>query len=64
MNQYNVNVGDTVCHVKNYGVYGKVVSIDQNLEDNTTCLVIWDDSDVVDVQWTNKLIRVEPEQYE
>lgn len=64
MNQYNVDVGDTVCHVKDYELIGQVVSIDRNLDDITTCLVVWDGSESTDIQWTNKLVSLEPGQYE
>ena len=58
-----LKVGDRVHHVKDIGSIGKVIYIDFNLilagKDVTTCLVLWDDGedvDVADIQWTNKLV--------
>lgn len=61
---YPLQVGDKVCHIKD-GSLGTIVQIDWNLIHMgypvTTCRVKWDD-DITgdpDIQWTNKLERLE-----
>ena len=61
---FDFKVGDRVCHVKDNNLCGQIIYIDFNLiaggESSTTCLVLWDGGDVGDIQWTNKLIPLEP----
>lgn len=68
--QYGFNVGDSVCHIKDYQMVGIVTEIDSeyDLGDITTCRVVWDAKDFQDakntpredqdIQWTNKLVPV------
>ena len=68
---YGINVGDTACHVKDYSLTGIVVEIDTEYDQGgvTTCRVAWGASSLEeaksfpredqDIQWTNKLVRVE-----
>ena len=57
---YGVKVGDRVQHVKDIGIMGTVLHIDDNLIGVTTCEILWDDSidGATDIQWTNKLVVV------
>ena len=56
-----MKVGDKVYHVKEIGIVGEILSIDDACGENdiTTCTVMWEDSDEPDIQWTNKLVKVE-----
>lgn len=66
--QYGFEVGDPVCHVKDYSVVGFVTEIDYDADcaGITTCRVVWDAVDFQDamntpredqdIQWTNKVI--------
>lgn len=56
---YRVKVGMRVCHIKDPEATGTVISVDDNLEDVTTCVVLWDDGPSHDVQWTNKLVAID-----
>lgn len=62
LDEFWLHVGDTVEHVKEIGVRGKVVQIDANLIPRgvTTCQVLWDDAKdgETDIQWTNKLYKI------
>lgn len=67
---YGFNVGDTVCHIKDYEMTGIVTEIDSeyDLGDVTTCRVVWGAENVTDamqtpredqdIQWTNKLVAI------
>jgi hypothetical protein len=64
--EYPIEPGDTVEHVKDIGRPGKVMRIDNNLCHPTTCNVWWEDvggdpNDRFnwDIQWTNKIVRVD-----
>lgn len=68
---YGFSVGDVVCHVKDPSTRGVVFDIDEahDLGGVTTCRVAWDVMNLeealqlpkadTDIQWTNKLSRVE-----
>lgn len=48
---------------------GVVLTLDENLIElgysSTTCTVLWDDCEVPDIQWTNKLLlQTNPNQHE
>ena len=58
---FHLQVGDRVNHVKDYSWCGSIVHIDGNLIEEygvTTCNVKWDDSEDLDIQWTNKLVLI------
>ena len=72
--QYGIDVGDLVRHVKESSWTGIVTEINDNLNDVTTCRVAWDDNhdhaltleetltlprENTDIQWTNKLVRIQ-----
>lgn len=58
-NNYGIQKGDRVCHTREQSWIGTVIHIDTNLEDVTTCNIIWDDQPAgVDIQWTNKLLVI------
>jgi hypothetical protein len=62
---FDLKNGDKVEHCKDPGIEGIVVGIDLDSYPYiaygvTTCSVIWsDDPNLVDIQWTNKLIKIE-----
>lgn len=66
----DLKAGDRVAHIKEPHLPGTVVSIDLDcypleVYGVTTCRVFWDDEegyqseDDADIQWTNKLVKVE-----
>lgn len=66
---YDISIGDTVCHVGDNAMEGIVTELDAeyDLGGVTTCRVVWDAKSVEDamatpredqdIQWTNKLVR-------
>ncbi|MFN6572344.1 hypothetical protein [Dendronalium sp. ChiSLP03b] len=62
-NQFWLQIGDRVEHVKETGYPGTVTEIDFDCYPFfeygvTTCIVVWDDASDPDIQWTNKLYKV------
>ena len=55
--QYPFDINDRVRHISDV-VEGTILSIDKNIPHPTTCTVQWDDVNEIDIQWTNKLIKV------
>lgn len=56
---YPFVVGDRVQHYQDSSYQGVIMAIDTSLTLPTTCEVLWDGCDVIDVQWSNKLIPLE-----
>ena len=59
MNEYPVTEGDMVYHVKDQDLVGVVTHVDRNLPHPTTCNVLWEGTEDDDIQWTNKLVRID-----
>lgn len=57
--QYGFTQGDEVFLIKEPTMVGVVAQIDRNLPHVTTCKVIWNGDSTADVQWTDKLMKVE-----
>lgn len=57
--EYPFTEGDTVCHITDTSLTGTILLIDRNLPHPTTCNVLWDHDVEIDIQWTNKLMKVE-----
>lgn len=67
---YGLQIGDTVCHVKDTTLQGIVTELDAGHDQGgvTTCRVVWGAESVEDaqatpredqdIQWTHKLVRV------
>ena len=51
--------GMRVCHIKDPEATGTIISVDDNLKGDTTCVVLWDDDSAYDVQWTSKLVEIQ-----
>jgi len=61
MINFHLQVGDKVTHIKDSSWTGTITHIDENLIEShgvTTCNVKWDDTEELDIQWSNKLVLV------
>lgn len=54
----NFQINDNVYLKKEPETIGKIIQIDKNLEDITTCQIMWNDSSRSDIQWTNKINKL------
>lgn len=58
MEEYPFIEGDRVCHIRDENLIGQITHIDRNIPHPTTCNIKWDDCEIDDIQWTNKLVLI------
>ncbi|MCK9596180.1 hypothetical protein M0R19_03290 [Candidatus Pacearchaeota archaeon] len=56
---FHINIGDKVCCVGSFSVFGTVYSLGINSNKEQICIILWDDApEYPDVQKIEKLVKI------